>query len=41
MAPAAAPPGYPKGELFFVGDVSRTPIADEPQPDPIGRLQIG
>jgi hypothetical protein len=41
MAPAAAPPEYPKGDLFFVGAVSRVPVEGEPQPDPIGRMQLG
>src|SRR5262245_51318739 len=39
MMPAAAPPGYPRSECFFVGDVFRTGTdVDGP---PIGRMQIG
>jgi hypothetical protein len=36
MIPAVAPPGYPRGEWFFVGDVCR---AGETQS--LGRMQIG
>lgn len=39
MKPAKAPPGYPKPELFFVGDVARA--ATDLDSAPIGRLQIG
>jgi len=39
MAPAAAPPGYPKPELFFVGDVSTT--EGDAAVFAIGRMQIG
>jgi hypothetical protein len=39
MVPAAAPPGYPEPELFFVGDVSK--IVPDLDPLAIGRMQIG
>jgi len=39
MKRAAAPPGYPKPELFFVGDVSRAPADADSQP--VGQMQIG
>jgi predicted Zn-dependent protease len=39
MRPANAPSGYPKPELFFVGDVARA--AADLDSAPIGRLQMG
>lgn len=39
MKPATAPSGYPRPELFFVGDVART--ATDLDGGTIGRLQMG
>jgi hypothetical protein len=41
MVPAKAPPGYPKPELFFVGDVSKPAIDPNSPVTPSGRMQIG
>jgi Matrixin len=39
MLPAAAPPGYPRPELFLVGDVSK--VDETAPPRPVGRMQLG
>jgi hypothetical protein len=39
MTPAAAPPGYPRSECYFVGDVFRA--STDVDSLPVGRMQIG